>query len=307
MAARRVFYSWQSDRPNSTNRGFIEDAIERAIKDLKKGGVELDVVIDRDTADKPGSPDIRAAIFDKIDKCSVFIADISLINDQGMGGRLTSNPNVLVETGYAACRLGWELVILVTNEAFGPAESLPFDLRPRRAVRYTLHENGDKTGPRATLVPQIKGHLEQAFAYLDSLPDRPAGPVLSAWVGESLYSGQECYELFLRNIGLTPAVNIRARVVFDRGEGESRWYDLGDLSPTDEHQRKVLRDVRHPLEAAVLELVYSTPAGIGEAALYELKGPAPHNLLIRDRTNLGPKGFGFDPPRYRSLKGSPTE
>ncbi|MCK5798941.1 MAG: hypothetical protein KAI47_17235, partial [Deltaproteobacteria bacterium] len=31
-----VFYSWQSDRPNKTNRGFIGDALKRAVRDLGK-------------------------------------------------------------------------------------------------------------------------------------------------------------------------------------------------------------------------------------------------------------------------------
>ena len=38
--ARTVFYSWQSDVPNRTNRGFIQDALERVAEDLR---VELAV------------------------------------------------------------------------------------------------------------------------------------------------------------------------------------------------------------------------------------------------------------------------
>ena len=32
---RTIFYSWQSDLSNSTNRGFIEECIEKAIKEIK--------------------------------------------------------------------------------------------------------------------------------------------------------------------------------------------------------------------------------------------------------------------------------
>src|ERR1043165_1253907 len=35
MATHTIFYSWQSDLPNSTNRGFIEDCLERAMKELR--------------------------------------------------------------------------------------------------------------------------------------------------------------------------------------------------------------------------------------------------------------------------------
>ena len=31
-----VFYSWQSDLPNSTNRGFIQDALEKAAKAIER-------------------------------------------------------------------------------------------------------------------------------------------------------------------------------------------------------------------------------------------------------------------------------
>lgn len=32
---RTIFYSWQSDLPNNSNRGFIESCIESSLKDLK--------------------------------------------------------------------------------------------------------------------------------------------------------------------------------------------------------------------------------------------------------------------------------
>jgi hypothetical protein len=31
---KTVFYSWQSDLPNNTNRGFIETALDRAVKSI---------------------------------------------------------------------------------------------------------------------------------------------------------------------------------------------------------------------------------------------------------------------------------
>lgn len=32
-----LFYSWQSDTPSKTNRGFVKGAIEKAIKNVNKG------------------------------------------------------------------------------------------------------------------------------------------------------------------------------------------------------------------------------------------------------------------------------
>jgi hypothetical protein len=54
-----VFYSWQSDLPNATNRGFIGQALEAAAKALKNDdSLQVEPVIDRDTTGVPGSPNI---------------------------------------------------------------------------------------------------------------------------------------------------------------------------------------------------------------------------------------------------------
>lgn len=69
-----IFYSWQSDLPNKTNRGFIEDALEKAITQLKKDVAVYEAErgdgmrLDKDTKNLPGSPAIVQAIFDKISK-----------------------------------------------------------------------------------------------------------------------------------------------------------------------------------------------------------------------------------------------
>ena len=54
-----IFYSWQSDLPNNTNRSFIEECIKGAIKqlaDISPFSIELSV--DKDTMKEPGTPDI---------------------------------------------------------------------------------------------------------------------------------------------------------------------------------------------------------------------------------------------------------
>jgi hypothetical protein len=151
VAMQRVFYSWQSDLPNSTNRTLIANALERAIKKLNQDGdLAIEPSPDRDTKDVAGSPNIVDTIFAKIRECAVFVCDVSIIN-KGKS-RATSNPNVLIETGYAASEKGWNRIICVQNTAYGPVESLPFDLRSRRVATYKLQEGGDKAGERDRLV-----------------------------------------------------------------------------------------------------------------------------------------------------------
>ena len=56
----KIFYSWQSDiRPSAANRTLIQDALQAAAHDLSTDGtVGVEPVIDRDTWNVPGSPDI---------------------------------------------------------------------------------------------------------------------------------------------------------------------------------------------------------------------------------------------------------
>src|SRR5690349_4930320 len=131
---RVVFYSWQSDLPNATNRGFVEKALEDATKAIRGDqSISIEPVIDRDTEGVAGAPDIASTIFAKIATAAVFVADVSIVM-QSAKGRSSPNPNVLVELGFAFRALSYERVLLVFNTAFGQVEQLPFDLRMRRVL-----------------------------------------------------------------------------------------------------------------------------------------------------------------------------
>jgi len=138
---RTIFYSWQSDLPNNTNWTFIEDSIVLSTKELKKNKpISININVDRATREDTGSPDITESIFSKISNSSVFIADISIVNNSDENIRKTPNPNVLIELGYAARTLGWEKIICIYNTDFGSFDDLPFDLRNRRIMTYSLND-----------------------------------------------------------------------------------------------------------------------------------------------------------------------
>jgi len=156
----RVFYSWQSDLPNATNRSAILDALEAVAKDIKANNVEIEPVVDRDTAGVAGSPDIGQTIFDKIDNADVFVCDVSIINSQTPDDRPTPNPNVLLELGYALKTHGAKRVVMVMNTAFGPPERLPFDLKQKRVVTYDLSLTaGDRKLPKGELRSKLTAAL----------------------------------------------------------------------------------------------------------------------------------------------------
>ena len=131
----KIFYSWQSDLPNATNRGLIGDALEKATKSLRADeSVDVEPVVDRDTLGVPGATDIKETILAKINQCDIFVADVSIIHPRAR--KPAPNPNVLYELGYAVRKLTMERVILVQNTTFGRPEDLPFDLRGHLVLTY---------------------------------------------------------------------------------------------------------------------------------------------------------------------------
>ena len=159
-----IFYSWQSDLPRSRNHDFIEECINDAILQISGDpGILLVPSLDRDTKDEPGSPDIAETIFDKIDNCDMFVGDVSIIN-AGQTGRPTPNPNVILELGYAAKQLGWKKVTSICNLAYGKVEELPFDLRKRRVVKYTLQVGERKTTAKKALIEALVAQIKDVMA-----------------------------------------------------------------------------------------------------------------------------------------------
>lgn len=141
----KIFYSWQSDLPPKSNRYFSQDALSKTVKALNKENVDLEVELDRDTKNLPGSPNIINAILTKISESRVFVADISLINSNSSeSSRKTPNPNVLFELGYAVAKLGWAQVILVFNLHSGELSDLPFDIKQHRVLSYIFDGQENK-------------------------------------------------------------------------------------------------------------------------------------------------------------------
>jgi hypothetical protein len=101
-----IFFSWQSDRPTSICRNFVERALEIAADRLKadiyvEEAVRENLDVDRDTKNVPGSPPIFETILAKIAAASVFVPDLTFVGKRD-NQKSVSNPNVL-----RACRLRW--------------------------------------------------------------------------------------------------------------------------------------------------------------------------------------------------------
>ena len=174
----KIFYSWQSDINSKHNRNFIKDCLERAIKKLNNE-LQLNeaVRLDQDTKDVAGTPDITNTIFEKIRKSAIFIGDVTFI-EGSESSKLCSNPNVMIELGYALSSLTDLCIVNVMNTAYGKAEgNLPFDLNHKRwPIQYNLNEDNysEKAKIReelvATLVTAIKPILAIREDITESTP-----------------------------------------------------------------------------------------------------------------------------------------
>ncbi|MFA6430341.1 MAG: hypothetical protein WC229_02335 [Candidatus Paceibacterota bacterium] len=173
---KTVFYSWQSDLPNGTNRTLIENALKEAAKEIgDDSDTDIEPVIDRDTQGVAGAPNIATAIFEKIDSADLFVADVSIIGSAKK--RAVPNPNVLIELGYALKALRHERIILVFNNAFGKVERLPFDLRMHRTLTYSCTESvTDRSEIKKDLIKDFKSALLVGFSHVAS--KKTATPII---------------------------------------------------------------------------------------------------------------------------------
>jgi hypothetical protein len=157
----KIFWAWQSDTDQKVGRYLVRDALDAAIQRLKEANeIEepaeqtrlQDIHLDYDTKDLSGSPDIVAAIFDKIASAAVFVGDVTpvgktptkVIAGKRHKAKPLMNPNVAVELGYAIGRLDLSKILMVFNTAYGNPGELPFDLRSKRGpIPYNLPEGSE--------------------------------------------------------------------------------------------------------------------------------------------------------------------
>ena len=218
----KIFYSWQSDLENKHNRGFIKEALEKAIQelnaDLEVTEPDRRIELDHDTKNVPGTPDLAGTIFEKISSSTVFVADISFVaerkDDSEEVLRKVANPNVLIELGYALSVLGSDRVLCVFNTANGSVDDLPFDLKHKRhPIQYCLNNASiDKAAQKTSLVDSLKKGIElivslekhthtqsllsaspsrqeifEAIISSDSKDDWASSGVIGATAGETIY------------------------------------------------------------------------------------------------------------------------
>jgi hypothetical protein len=190
---KTVFFSWQADTPTREGRNFIEKALENAVSAITKDvAVEQaerpDLAVDKDTKGVPGSPPIFATILNKIEQAAVFVPDLTFVGTRS-GNRPISNPNVLIEYGWALKSIGNERIVAVMNEAQGAPswQTLPFDLASFRfPITYNLQEEASEEArakERKELAKRFESALREVFEkanFKGLLPKKPEPPPFKA-------------------------------------------------------------------------------------------------------------------------------
>ncbi len=161
----KIFWSWQDDVSPKTNRHFIKAALEDVVAQLA-GDFDLDdadrPALDHDTKGALGAVEIMPLILEKIASSAVFVADVTPVG-KSETDKMLPNPNVMVELGWSMAKPGWERQIYVLNAAWGAEiNDLPFDIRGRRVLRYSLAEGAD-TKTKALVKKQLVTELTAAI------------------------------------------------------------------------------------------------------------------------------------------------
>lgn len=167
---KTVFYSWQSDLPNNTNRGFVRDCIDRAIRTVHADlGIDVPLRTEEGIKGVPGNVDVARTIFERIDNCAIFVPDISIVTEKN-AKRPMPNPNVMIEYGRATKSCADKRVLPVFNAAFGNWETdRPFDMRHKSPpIVYELPEVHDEEQKKSARINLVKALTKEFIAIIES-------------------------------------------------------------------------------------------------------------------------------------------
>ncbi len=152
--APKVFYSWQSDNKSARNK--IKSALQGAVK---LAGKELSEAnrpeLDSDVRGTHASVNIVDTIFNKIDECAVFVADVTPIASSGE--KLVPNPNVMAELGYALKTKSDRSLFIYICDDERAERNMPFDIGGKSVLRFST---SDKPSDMAkVLAGRVQGIL----------------------------------------------------------------------------------------------------------------------------------------------------
>ena len=183
----RIFYSWQTTTDKTYNKNFISTAIEKAVKNIRRKPEFKDVEFEVQNGinREPGSPQVASKIIDdRIPKCDIFIADLSVVNqvnwftkwimkNTGTEFKPFLNNNVIIEYGVAVNSIGIEKIIGVLNRAYGSPhdnpDNIPFDIKHLKfPIEYEYSsktQDYEKSKTQEELVTRLTADIRNTAVY----------------------------------------------------------------------------------------------------------------------------------------------
>ena len=227
-----VFYSWQSDTPYAVNRDLIKEAATDAVERIRNDAIiQESPRLDQDTKGVPGMPELAATIFRKIDNCGIFLADVTFVASTAScvpkNAKKVPNPNVLLELGYAAAKVGWERIICVMNTFYGKPRDQIFDIRHRR-YPFCFKADPENTvqdeGVQRQLSEDIEGALRtlannehEGVKGIVARLDEPCLRLMDRKANVPYFPGPKPGEYSLGGVDDTPSVNQAITRLLDLG------------------------------------------------------------------------------------------
>jgi hypothetical protein len=180
MEEFNVFFSFQTDSPESTNFHFLRDLIKDVCKSIKHYKVDFDYGFYNSSGNRP----LAEHMLSQSEKADVFIGDITYTSEYNSHkfvspwwskeykkieekGRVKKYPNanVMLETGYSWALKKYQRTILLFNTAYGNMDEdlLPADmLHIQRPTTYFLNEESLNNSESLNhTVEQLKGAIKK--------------------------------------------------------------------------------------------------------------------------------------------------
>lgn len=141
MKKYTIFYSWQSDTPQSDS--IIRSSFRQLIDNYElREGIHFDVVYSTHGVSTDNTIDNR--LFEQIESCDLFLADLTPsanYRKQETNGQTVlkevPNPNILIELGYAFAAMGPGYVSMVAMQGTWTMANMPFDINHRDIYQFS--------------------------------------------------------------------------------------------------------------------------------------------------------------------------
>lgn len=146
----RIFYSWQSD--NKVAKKVLRKALDAVAKQLKGENIALEIV---EGGGGEGFISIEDAVRMKIQKCDIFVGDVTPIGNVSLKSKLLPNANVMYEMGIATESMTADRIIAVAMAGEWKVEDMPFDFNHYSMLKYTGEDD------LKTLTAKIKERIKE--------------------------------------------------------------------------------------------------------------------------------------------------